>query len=219
MYDANAIDEKIHLAGPEPQIHAVYIGSLNNAADRDVDLLLDIADAVIRSYDNVTFFIGGTSMDEGSRVKIEGLAGRHDGRLRFLGYVPREKTVKLTEKAHIGFLLVRPDARYWVRTSPNKIFEYLVCGTVPIIRADVDHADRLRACSLIFDREDEGAMIVQAVLDLLGSPEKLERYMGNARALGLDYTWESVACRYIDLYTALLYPKTAPNHPNALSMR
>jgi len=124
-------------------------------------------------------------MDEGSRVKIEELAGRHDGRLRFLGYVPREKTVKLTEKAHIGFLLVRPDARYWVRTSPNKIFEYLVCGTVPIIRADVDHADRLRACSLIFDREDEGAMIVQAVLDLLGSPEKLERYMGNARALGL----------------------------------
>jgi hypothetical protein len=217
MYDANAIDEKIRLAGPEPQIHAVYIGSLNNAADRDVDLLLDIADAVIRSYDNVTFFIGGTSMDEGSRVKIEELAGRHDGRLRFLGYVPREKTVKLTEKAHIGFLLVRPDARYWVRTSPNKIFEYLVCGTVPIIRADVDHADRLRACSLIFDREDEDAMIVQAVLDLLGSPEKLKRYMGKARALGLDYTWESVACRYIDLYTMLLYPETAPSHPNALS--
>ena len=205
-YDPDAINEKIHPSGPEPHLHAVYIGSLNNVADRDVDLLLDIADAAIRSYDNVTFFIGGTSLDEGSRAKIEELAGRHNGRFRFLGYVPREKTIELTEKAHIGFLLVRPDARYWVKTSPNKIYEYLVCGTVPIIRADVDHADRLRACSLIFDRTDEDKVIVKAVLDLLGSPERLKQYMSTARELSTNYTWGSVACRYIELYTALLYP-------------
>jgi len=208
-YDTDAIDEKLHTTGTGMQVHAVYIGSLNNAADRDVDLLLEIADSAIRSYDSVTFFIGGTSMDEGSRAKIEELAGRHNGRFRFLGYVPREKTIELTEEAHIGFLLVRPDARYWVKTSPNKIFEYLVCGTVPIVRADVDHADELRACSLIFDRTDENEVIVNAVLDLLGSPERLQRYMGSARELSTNYTWESVACRYISLYTALLSSGTA----------
>lgn len=211
-YDADAIHEKIHSTGPAPHIHAVYIGSLNNQADRDVDLLLDIADAAIRSYDNVTFFVGGTSLDEGSRMKIEALAGKHNGRFQFLGYVPREKTVELTEKAHIGFLLVRPDARYWVKTSPNKIYEYLVCGTVPIIRADVDHADRLRTCSLIFDRTDENEVILNAVLDLLGSPERLKQYMDNARTLSTSYTWESVACRYIELYTMLLHPGAGPNH-------
>ncbi|MDV2481669.1 glycosyltransferase family 4 protein [Methanoculleus sp. Wushi-C6] len=207
-YDTSAIDEKVHHSGPHPEIHAVYIGSLNNAADRDVDLLLEIADSAIRAYDNVTFSIGGTSMDEGSRAKIEELARKHDGRFRFLGYVHREKTVELTEKAHIGFLLVRPDARYWVKTSPNKIYEYLVCGTVPIVRADIDHADRLRACSLIFDRTDENETVIQAVLDLLANPEELKRHMSTARELSTGYTWESVACRYVELYTRLLAPGT-----------
>ncbi|WP_292366242.1 glycosyltransferase family 4 protein [Methanoculleus sp. UBA208] len=212
VYDADTITAKIHPDGQGEHIHAVYVGSLNNQVDRDVDLLLEIADAVIRTYDNVTFSVGGTSLDEASRVKINDLARKHGGRFRFLGYVPREKTIELTEKAHIGFLLIRPDARYWVKTSPNKIYEYLVCGTVPIVRADIDHADRLRACSLIFDRTDENEVIVQAVLDLLGSPEKLKQYMGNARESSLDYTWESVACRYIELYTALLYPGAASSH-------
>jgi hypothetical protein len=57
---------------------------------------------------------------------------------------------------------------------------------------------------------DENEVIIQAVLDLLGDPEKLRQYMGNARELSLNYTWESVACRYIELYSMLLYPG-APN--------
>lgn len=205
-FDGDAITAKIRRVEPETQIHAVYIGSLNNLADRDVDLLLEIADTVMRSYENVTFSVGGTSLDSDSRVKLDELAGKYNGRFRFLGYVPWEKTVELTEKAHIGFHLVRPDARYWVKGSPNKVFEYLVCGTVPIVRADVDHAEKLRECSLIFDRTDENGVIIKAVLDLLGSPEELVRHMRAAREQSAAYTWESVACRYIDLYTALLHP-------------
>ncbi len=220
VYNADTINAKIHPAHPGAEVHALYIGSLNNEADRDVDLLLDIADAAIQSYDNVTFTVGGTSLDEYSRVKIDDLARKHNGRFQFLGYVPREKTIELTEEAHIGFLLVRPDARYWVKTSPNKIFEYLVCGTVPIIRADVDHADALEKCSLIFDRSDSNETILNAALDLLGSPERLKEHMQSARELSINYTWESVACRYIELYKTLLSSEVYPNpstgreHPN-----
>jgi hypothetical protein len=211
VYDTDTINAKIHLTDQEEHIRAVYIGSLNNLVDRDVDLLLDIADAVIQAYDNVTFTVGGTSLTEDSRVKINDFARKHNGRFQFLGYVPREKTIELTEKAHIGFYLMKPDTKYWVECSPNKIFEYLVCGTVPIVRANIDHADRLRDCSLIFDRMDENEVIIQAVLDLLGDTEKLKQYMDNAKELSLNYTWESVACRYIELYSMLLYPGTASN--------
>ena len=175
-----------------------------------------IADAAIQSYDNVTISVGGTSLNEDLRVKINDLARKHNGRFQFLGYVPREKTIELTQKAHLGFYFMKPDTRYWVKSSPNKIFEYLVCGTVPIVRANVDHADRLRECSLIFNREDENEVIMQAVLDLLDSPERLKYYMSNARELSLDYTWESVACRYIELYSTLLRPEAAPSRPNPL---
>jgi len=210
VYDSRAIDEKISSTVPGPQIHALYIGSLNNLADRDVDLLLTIADASIQAYDNVIFTIGGTSLDEGSREKIEEMVAKHNGRFRFLGYVPRERTIELTEKAHIGFLLVRPDARYWVKTSPNKIFEYLVCGTIPIVRADIDHEERLRECSLIFDRTDANEAITRAVLDLLGNAARLKECMGRAKDISGDYTWESVACRYIELYAALLQSENPP---------
>ena len=216
VYNANAINTKIHSISRGEHIQAVYIGSLNNQVDRDVDLLLDIADAAIQSYDNVTISVGGTSLNEDLRVKINYLARKHNGRFQFLGYVPREKTIELTQKAHLGFYFMKPDTRYWVKSSPNKIFEYLVCGTVPIVRANVDHADRLRECSLIFNREDENEVIMQAVLDLLDSPERLKYYMSNARELSLDYTWESVACRYIELYSTLLRPEAAPSRPNPL---
>lgn len=209
-YDADTINRKINSDNSGSDINAIYIGSLNNLADRDVDLLLEIADTAIRSYDNVNFFVGGTSLDPGSKEKLDDLSRKYNGRFKFLGYVPREKTIELTEKAHVGFLFVRPDARYWVKTSPNKIFEYLTCGTVPIVRADIDHADALSECSLIFDRSDGHEDIIKAVLELLGSSEELKERMRTARELSVNYTWESVACRYVELYTALLYPGVVP---------
>lgn len=210
-YPASAISDsiinnKIGSLNADTQINAVYVGGLNNLLDRDVDLLISIADATLQSYDNVNFIVGGTDLDAQSKMKIDDLSKKNCGRFHFLGYVPREKTVELTQKAHIGFFLMRPDTSYWVKASPNKVFEYLMCGTVPIIRADVDNADALKRCSLIFDRFDDDDVIVNAVLDLVSNPGRLKDLMIAAKDLSTDYTWESVACRYIDLYKILLSP-------------
>jgi glycosyltransferase involved in cell wall biosynthesis len=210
VYDRNIINNKVQSCDPHSQINAIYIGSLNNLLDRDVDLLTDIASNVLQLYSDVRFTVGGTNLDAQSRLKLDDLSRKHNGRFQFLGPVPREKTIELTQKAHIGFFLLRPDTHYWVKASPNKVFEYLICGVVPIIRADVDHSDVLRKCSLIFSRSDDDRVIIKAVLNLLGNPEKLKEYMKNAYELSADYTWESVADRYIELYNTLLYPKIDP---------
>ena len=207
VYDKSVINNKILSLDSRSLINAIYVGSLNSLLDRDVDLLIKIADNMLQIYSNVRFIVGGTNLDTQSRSKFDDLSRKYDGRFQFLGYVSREKTIELTQKAHIGFLLVRPDTRYWVKTSPNKVFEYLMCGVVPIIRADVDHSDALRRCSLIFSRSDDDKVIIKAVLDLLGNPEGLKEYMGKARDLSINYTWESVADRYVELYNTLLYPE------------
>lgn len=207
IYDENIIKNKIQSLNSDSRINAVYIGSLNSLLDRDVDLLIRIADAMLRSYDNVHFIVGGTYMDVQSKMKIDACSRKHDGRFQFLGYVPWEKTIELTQKAHIGFFLLRPDTRYWVKASPNKVFEYLMCGTVPVVRADVDHADALKKCSLIFGRSDDDDDIMKAVRDLLDDPQKLKEYMEKARELSVHYTWDAVAVRYIKLYNTLLYPE------------
>ena len=135
------------------------------------------------------------------------LSKKYNNRFQFLGYVPWEKTIELTQKAHIGFFLLRPDTSYWVTASPNKVFEYLMCGVVPIIRADVDHADMLEKCSLTFSRSEDDKVIIKAVLDLLDNPGRLKEFMEKAKELSVNYTWESVAGRYIELYNTLLCPE------------
>jgi len=203
VYDTSIINDKIQSLKSDSQINAIYIGGLNNLLDRDVDLLIKIADNTLQSYDNVNFIIGGTYLDAQSKVKIDALSKKYADKFQFLGYVPREKTIELTQKAHIGFFLLRPDTRYWVKASPNKVFEYLICGTVPIIRVDVDHADALKKCSLIFGRSDDDDVIVKAVLDLVGDSSRLKDLMMAAKVLSADYTWEVVAFRYIELYNLL----------------
>lgn len=216
IYDENIIDNKIWSFNTGSEVNAVYIGGLNNLLDRDVDLLVKIADEMLQSYNNVNFIVGGTYLDARSKVKIDTLSKKYADKFHFLGYVPREKTIKFTQKAHIGFFLLRPDTEYWVKASPNKVFEYLMCGTVPIIRADVDHADALRRCSLIFGRSDDDDVVVKAVLDLVGDPERLREHMSSAKRLSANYTWESVACQYIELYSTLLYPEFGRDGPKII---
>lgn len=216
VYDDSIINKKIQTFNSDSRINAIYIGGLNNLLDRDVDLLIKIADNLLQSYDNMNFIVGGTYLDAQSKVKIDSLLKKHNGRFQFLGYVPREKTIEITQKAHIGFFLLRSDTEYWVKASPNKVFEYLMCGTVPIIRADVDHADTLSKCSLIFGRYDDNDVIVKAALDLVGNPRRLKELMMAAKDLSVDYTWESVASRYSELYKFLLCPNAALK-PSTLS--
>lgn len=209
MYIKSIINNKILSFKPDSKINVVYIGSLNNLFDRDVDLLIKIADNMLQSYDNVNFIVGGNYLDKQSKMKIDNLSKKYKTRFQYLGYVPRNRTIELTQSAHIGLLLVRPDTSYWVKTSPNKVFEYLICGTVPIVRADVDHADEIRKCSFIFKRSDEEEVIVKAALDLVGNHKKLKELMMLSRDLSVNYTWESVACQYIELYDTLLHSDIA----------
>ncbi len=203
-YDDDIIKNKIESVEKNSQINAIYIGSLNNLMDRDVDLLIKIADVILKSYSKVNFFIGGSYLDPTSKLKIEEISRKYNDRFHFLGYVPRESVVEYTQKSHIGFLLIRPDSQYWTRTSPNKVYEYLMCGVVPIIRADVEHANLLSNCSLIFNRYDDDEIIAEKILYLLKHPERIKILMKSAKEMSIGYTWEAVAFRYIELYQQIL---------------
>jgi glycosyltransferase involved in cell wall biosynthesis len=203
VYDTKLIERKIDLLDEISQISAIYIGSLGNM-DRDVDLLLKIADAILTTFPDAEFIVGGNYLNNESRKKIDQISQKFETRFQFHGYVQREKTIQLTQEAHLGFFLIRPDTHYWVKFSANKIFEYLMCGVVPIIRADVEDAAELQKCSLIFDRNDSDAKIISEILDLLKNREKLQAFMRSSRETSMNYRWEFVASRYIELYRMVL---------------
>lgn len=181
----------------------VYFGSLGNEFDRDIDLLLKIAEDTLSHFQHVRFFMGGYTNNEILLKRFDQMSKEYPGRFHYLGYTPRSDVILITQNAHIGFFLLRPDAPYWVKCSPNKIFEYLACGVIPIIRADCYYSDDLASCSLIYDKTAPEENIILGIRELIGKPSSIKDMMGKAFNLHTKFSFESVQNRYLRLYLSL----------------
>lgn len=199
-YCQEFIENKIKSFDKTSQLNFVYIGSLNNHFDRDIDLLISIAESMLRFNDKFAFYIGGSTDDSQLLNKFQSLSEQFNGRFNYMGYISREKVIELTQNAHFGLLLVKSDTSYWVKTSPNKLFEYLMCGVIPIVRANIEKSEEVNSCSLIFNRFSNETEITKRILEFMKSPETIKSYMENSVKLSNSFRWETVACRYLDLY-------------------
>lgn len=202
-YDVQMIENKIRFFDANSKINFVYIGSLANSYDRDVDLLIKIADNLLQRFSNCVFTVGGNNCDDVTGKKLQNMCNKFPEGFFYLGYVSRQKTIEITQNAHFGFFLLRPTNNYWVVSSPNKVFEYLVCGTVPIVRADVDNSNFLEKNFLLFHRQSHEEDIIKAVIKLVSDHNKTKELMTKARDSSNDFTWESVANNYIEIYNQI----------------
>ncbi len=205
-YDTKRIEAKIEAIDASNLVLS-YIGSLDSSFDRDIDLMLKIASAALERT-GTKFIIGGRAPNANFEMLMEEYAHKFPNSFQFPGYVPREKAIEYTEKSHLGFLFIKPETRYWVKTSPNKVFEYLICGVVPVIRADVDSAEAMAECALLFSRNAGEDEIIGSVLELISDKERLKGMIKRARFLSSRHTFESVANRYLEMYRAIM-PKSA----------
>ena len=203
-YDSNFINEKINSFDINSKINLVYIGGLNRDFDRDVDLLIKIAENLLYQNENVNFFVAGPWADNYSKSRLLDCSERFNGRLKFLGEISRERAIEITQQSHIGFFLIKPNSIYWVKSSPNKVFEYLICGVIPVIRADVDQAEKIRRSALIFDRKTDEEEIICSISNLISNTNLLKDLLRSAKQLSNNFTWESVANNYIELYEDIL---------------
>jgi glycosyltransferase involved in cell wall biosynthesis len=202
-YDENIINYKINSLDDDTKVVISYIGSLDNSFDRDIDLMLRIGEEAAATG-RARFLIGGRANDARIEQRMRGLSRKFPDDFSFLGYVQRKRTVELTARSHIGLYLMKPDTCYWVKCSPNKVFEYLICGTVPVIRADVDRAREISSSSLLFDRNAGDDEIVDKVLSLISDKERLKFMMKSTREQSKNFTLESVAGRYTEIYRTVM---------------
>lgn len=203
-YDILAIEGKIKSFSADSSINLVYFGSLNYYYDRDISFILKISHRLLADHPQINIYIGGKTEDQALINDFAQLANKYPRRFHFMGFTPREKVIEITEKAHLGYMLIKPDTTYWVRSSPNKVFEYLMCGTIPIIRADVDYADMFSRCSLIFDRYTPEDEIILSIGSLIQQPEEMLRMMRECLKVRKDFLYEAVSARYVQLYKEVL---------------
>jgi glycosyltransferase involved in cell wall biosynthesis len=203
VYDQEIISHKIKSFKDTSEINLVYIGSLDNQYDRDITFLLKIVDHIMDQFRRVKCIIGGANNDSGLRDELKKLEEKYPGRFEYLGQISRESTIKNIEKAHFGFFLLKPTTNYWVKCSPNKVFEYLICGVIPIIRADIDYAEDISSSALIFDRDSSESAIINTIKKIILDSEKCIQMMNNANEIGKKFSFDEMGKNYIELYNNL----------------
>lgn len=202
-YDDTAIQSKIEKITPSTTIQFVYFGSLFWNRDRDIGLILDIAEHLLSKHYNVRFIVGGKTSDEKLLSEFARLNQAYPNNFIYAGYLPRQKVIEYTQDAHFGFFLMRPDSDYWVKCSPNKVFEYLRCGVIPVLRADVAFKEEFDNRSLWFERDDSREYIINTIESILSDTKRIQEMMQHAFQLSAQYSFNSVADEYLALYEAI----------------
>ncbi|MEG1935189.1 MAG: hypothetical protein RR141_04285, partial [Rikenellaceae bacterium] len=186
------------------QRHLVYIGSLSNY-DRNITLLLDVFEQAMDARNDIRCTLGGKASDATIIQRIEALQRKHPERFEFLGYCTHDIVVQKSIESDIGFLFFRdfPNTRY---SSPNKLYEYLLSGTifVGVGKFILENEIVENGAGFIFDFDTECNELLKTIFSLCDDIERLNQMKQNAIKLGGNYTWEHVENRYIELYQAML---------------
>lgn len=199
-YDNDIITSKIKNTTSETILHFVYIGSLSQKYDRDIELIIFIADSLLSNQFNVKFTIGGSTSDEHLLSEFSRLSATYPNKFTYAGYLSHDEAIQFTQDAHFGFLLIKPNTQYWVMTSPNKIFEYLRCGAIPIVRAWCPCRDQIRDSSIWFERDDSNEFILHRIKSLVEDTNGLCTMMCKAYNSSMTYDFKTASQEYISLY-------------------
>lgn len=202
--DSDNILKKIESFSPETPLICIYIGSLRRDLDRDIDLLLTIADEILTRFLDATIIIGGPCTDKKLGDELKTLEEKFPERFVYMGTVPHSRVMEVTATAHIGFHFMKSSANCWTAGSSTKIFEYLATGTIPVARTEFDYREDLCSCGLLFDRDTPRQTIVQQLFMLLEDTNRIQKMMVLSYQTGKKFSYENAAENYLTLYETIL---------------
>lgn len=210
------VDEKISSLLSGGTITFSYFGVLNLNFDRDTSLMLKTMTNLMRRNDRIEFIIAGVLGDIDVLPMIDAMIKEFGNRVKYLGELDYPEMVDRLRGSHFGFMFIRPQSDVWSKDRPlsaNKVYEYLVSGTIPIIRAIVDDREDIEDCSLIFGEEDTEEAMRSRITALLKDVDKTRHMILECQNLGVKFTWENVADRYLKCYERAFDSMNLPSNP------
>jgi len=183
----------------------LYLGGITPI--RGIDELIDGFNLVTKKHkDAKLIFVGAFEaewFEKKIKEKIKEL--QLENRIEFKGKVPYEEIRYYLEKASIGILPYLPVPNHLV-CLPNKLFEYLAAGVVPVA-SDFSHYQKVidKAKSGLAINPTDPNSIKNGLLSLLENPDKT-KVMSNNGIIAFNqlYNWEKEGEKLIAFYKELL---------------
>lgn len=125
--------------------------------------------------------------------------------VKYMGRQPRDEALEYARRARVGLVLFHPAPNHEY-SQPNKLFEYMACGT-PVVASHFpywrDIVENVN-CGLLVDPQDPGE-IAEALKWLLDHPDEAAEMGRRGReAVVRKYNWESQVPILLRLYERLL---------------
>lgn len=203
MFSEKAVVDKISTLDAGSPVNLGYFGTLNLNFDRDTGLLFDVAEKLMREDQRFNFILAGRIYGDEIPLRIEAMITEFGKRFSYLGEISMKEVVDNAQKTHFGFLLIRPDSPMFSESMPvsaNKVYEYLLAGTIPVIRAIIEDRDSVDKCSLMFGKDAAIQDITDKIASLVNDLGEMKRIMTECWVIGQKYSWEEVSSRYLQIY-------------------
>ncbi|MFQ3596748.1 MAG: glycosyltransferase [Chloroherpetonaceae bacterium] len=121
----NALRERLHLSSEH--VILLYQGMMGEG--RGIFKMLDALEVLPEPF--VLVMLGDGVLLEKTRADIQ---RRHLSKRAFaLGAIPYDTLLRYTASADIGLALIEPISKSYELALPNKLFEYVLCQTPPIV--------------------------------------------------------------------------------------
>ncbi len=186
----------------------VYFGSLSPET-RDVEGMLRVVAMALEACPQVTAEFGGPVDCARPAATLAALAEwecRYPDRFRYHGVMARDDVIRRSRDAAAGLMLVSADSPNVEAGSWNKIYEYLSAGSVLFASRGFDCAAEVEAAQagILYSAGTSSETIGRDLVALLHDPPRLARMRAASRQLGARYDWETVAGKYLDLYSRIV---------------
>lgn len=184
----------------------IYVGNVSKKRGLD-KLLMSLNETKVK-FPNVQLIIVGTILDtESFKEWVDSFVEEHglSQNFKMVDWVPYEELADYINKSLIGIVLFQPTYYNNIIGLPNKLFEYMACGTaviascLPEIKRVVDETK----CGVLVDPTDRKD-ITEKLIWLLENPCEAEKMGIDGRyAVENQYNWEFMEKRLFKLYEDL----------------
>ncbi|MBI2900400.1 MAG: glycosyltransferase family 4 protein [Planctomycetes bacterium] len=182
---------------PQDAFVVVYMGSYHE--QQGVDCVIPLCGLV----PDVLFVMTGDGTALRRKVEEAGL----EARFRFVGALPDDRLADAVSAADVALSPIRPEEAWRTEaTFPQKIVEYLACGT-PVLAVGRSEAQVriLRDCGALVPPDDGYVGRLAALLGEWSRDPRLVAAMGarGAATVRERYGYEAIAAEFEDLFRSL----------------